>query len=423
MPIAPVCKPPSAPPRRVAPVCPPPFWPQPRAAAGAVAVAVAAAALIPLAALPASAQETLRHRAADRPLALRPTTLYSIGQADGHEWETFGNIAALVFDAEDNLYVLDAGNTRVFVFDRDGRHVRSFGRRGQGPGEFGFPAGLSVLRNGEIVVGDVMRGALQRFAPDGSPLPSHDTGAVRPSGRLAAHPHGGVVATAVTMSMQMEGRQPTPRVRELRWWPADGGESRALYTAPEQNQALVGTDRLRLHMPLAFAPQLHWGVLPNGDVAVNVVEEYRIEIVGADGRTKRVIERPIAPRRVTERDREAYRERQAGSRVVLGGAGNVDARAVAQLEASLANVEFNERIPVIRAFAVDPFGRLWVQRFTEVGEADAPIDLIAPDGSYMGTLPAQRMPNAFSATGRIAYLEADDLGVPRVVVKQVPFAR
>jgi hypothetical protein len=375
-------------------------------------------------AAPAAAQQTIRLPATDEPLALRPTTLYSIGKAEGHEWETFGNVVAVTFDAHDNLFVLDGGSSRVFVFDRDGRHVRSFGRRGQGPGEFGFPMGISVLRDGEIIVGDVMRGALQRFQSDGTPIASLETGEFRPTGRIEPHPQGGIVALAGNTPGRMEsGGAPPPRQRELRWWAGDGATSRTIFSAPPQQQNAMGTEQIRVHRPPAFSPELQWAVLPGGDIAINTVEEYRIQIVGSDGQLRRIIERPIAPRRVTEKDREAYRELQSRSQVVLGGGGSgPDARAMAQLQASMANVEFNDRIPVIRRLTADPFGRLWLMRFTEVGDSSGPIDLIAADGSYMGTLPAQPMPSAFSRTGRIAYIERDDLGVQRIVVRQVPHA-
>jgi hypothetical protein len=50
-------------------------------------------------------------------------------------------------DAAGRMYVAERGNKRVQVFSAEGEHVRTLGREGQGPGEFEFPAGLTVVGN------------------------------------------------------------------------------------------------------------------------------------------------------------------------------------------------------------------------------------------------------------------------------------
>jgi len=58
------------------------------------------------------------------------------------------------------VYVADAGAGQVHVFDPAGGHLGSFGRKGQGPGEFTFPHALAVTA-GRIFVKD--RGGLIKF--------------------------------------------------------------------------------------------------------------------------------------------------------------------------------------------------------------------------------------------------------------------
>ena len=63
---------------------------------------------------------------------------------------------SVAIDDDGEIYVLDAGNQRVVVFDFDGNVVRQFGRRGDGPGEFtlGLDWGDSIqlAENGVIVL-------------------------------------------------------------------------------------------------------------------------------------------------------------------------------------------------------------------------------------------------------------------------------
>jgi hypothetical protein len=47
-------------------------------------------------------------------------------------------------DTAGNIYVVDADNFRIQVFDPSGRYIRTVGRKGQGPGEFQRPDGIAL---------------------------------------------------------------------------------------------------------------------------------------------------------------------------------------------------------------------------------------------------------------------------------------
>src|SRR5688500_17233578 len=74
-----------------------------------------------LAAAPANAQQRLTLPTRDVMLQGTPAPVFSVGRAEGAEWEMFSRVAAIAFDAADNLYVVDGDNYRVVVFDARGR--------------------------------------------------------------------------------------------------------------------------------------------------------------------------------------------------------------------------------------------------------------------------------------------------------------
>lgn len=65
------------------------------------------------------------------------------------------------------VYVSDALNFRIQVFERDGRFVRAFGQLGDGPGQFARPKGVAVDSEGHVYVADAAFGNVQVFDEEG----------------------------------------------------------------------------------------------------------------------------------------------------------------------------------------------------------------------------------------------------------------
>jgi hypothetical protein len=78
----------------------------------------------------------------------------SIGVEEGDENYNFFRIAAVEVDEEDNIYVLDAGNGRIQVFNEEGKYLKTIGQKGQGPGDLLRPNSLSVNLSGKIYIYD-----------------------------------------------------------------------------------------------------------------------------------------------------------------------------------------------------------------------------------------------------------------------------
>jgi len=68
------------------------------------------------------------------------------------------------------LYVVDGGNFRVVVFDREGRYLQSFGSVGKQYGQFARPKEIAIDRAGNVYVVDTAFGNFQIFSADGELL-------------------------------------------------------------------------------------------------------------------------------------------------------------------------------------------------------------------------------------------------------------
>ena len=76
----------------------------------------------------------------------------------------------LAIGVQGRLYVVDGGNFRVVVFDREGKYLFSFGSVGKQYGQFARPKEVAVDRDGNVYVVDSAFGNFQVFNPDGELL-------------------------------------------------------------------------------------------------------------------------------------------------------------------------------------------------------------------------------------------------------------
>jgi len=66
----------------------------------------------------------------------------------------FWRVTQILVDNEMNIYVLDHRNCHVKKFNKDGKYIRTIGRKGQGPGEFQQPLYSYVNSKGTLYVRD-----------------------------------------------------------------------------------------------------------------------------------------------------------------------------------------------------------------------------------------------------------------------------
>ena len=359
---------------------------------------------------------------ADRFVVLELDTVYEIGLNEDEHF--FGRVTSVGFDASGSLHVLDTDAHEVTSWDGDGRMIRRFGSRGDGPGEFRIPWGAYVFRDGTVAVLDVGHRALVTFDPAGEhvgnirlarPVPGNS--AVTLAGLQLVGPHDPWMTSGNTR----DNERPVYRFSLEN----DSMRSELLFVAWRSTEDDV-----------SFVPSLRHAALPDGRiVAADTAVGYRIDIISTEGTIDGTLERPVAPWPVTEEVMEAERERLiaeipdergvAKARENLQAAMGIRFRNEVDFsqfqEDSRALVEdrrFAGHIPVIDRLRADWDGRIWVVRSDATGGGDGPIDLITVDGGYLGSwLPGDLgLPAAFGPDGLMAYRRTDDLEQASVLV-------
>ena len=371
--------------------------------------------------------------------------VFRVGVLEGEIWEMFAQVTQVAFDAEGNLFVFDelgSSEVRVRVFDSTGGFLREFGRSGQGPGEFDHPVGFAVLRDGTTVVRDLGHRAYQLFDASGQYLrmvrTSDSPGGVASSRAILGDPRGGAVFAGgfgATISLHGGGGgapAAPPTSRPVTWIGLEGEvvETDTVVDGwlPPRVEPVKGmvedimiggaslADALaQVGFPARFEPPLLVGVLPDGGIVHSDSSAYALKITPSGSRrATRVIRRPFEPEPVTPAIERDYEERLA-TRVGATGASGGSVRFAIERP-------FYHEIPVLHDLSATWEGRIWVQRRGEHPERGGPIDVVTPDGEYVGTYSAEAtaMPDAFGPDGLAAFIELDEFDVASVVVRRLP---
>ena len=105
-----------------------------------------------------------------------------IGEEEARPEYIFYEISSIAVDREENIYVTDQGEKHIKVFDRDGVYLRTIGRPGQGPGEFGRPTRTFITENNELRITDPSRRQVHSYTTEGIYLESKRFETIYPMG-------------------------------------------------------------------------------------------------------------------------------------------------------------------------------------------------------------------------------------------------
>lgn len=317
--------------------------------------------------------------------------------------EAFGSVYGIAFGAAGSVFVADGLNREVRVFGPDGEHLRTFGRQGEGPGEFGNLSSLAWV-GGKLLTLDFGTGRISEFSPDGEWL-----GQRTEFGGIGGG--GGALRFYPVSTNQVFVRTYSPAWGGMIFaGHDDAGPTADTFPplrAPEGTVSGIqctSATAMRSY-PIPFAARIVQHPGSAGTIYSAVTDEYRVAVTrGAD--TLRLIKRELPPEPVSDEEWEAGNEEYYAF-LDENPSASCDPRRPARPVA----------MPFVEDLVVAPDGRLWVEVVRSAGNRWEVFD---STGVLVGAMPApeRSMVPAFGPR-QLAMVRQDSLGLSHVDIYRV----
>ncbi len=329
----------------------------------------------------------------------------SIGSKSLTEQQTpdeFGRVVAVALGPDETVFVADAVNHEVRLFGLDAAHVRTFGREGQGPGEFRSLYSLAWVGD-RLLTLDPQQGRIGEFSSDGQRRTT--AGWSGSSALLRFYPVGPNEVFRLAVGPDLESR----------WVGHDStGDTRdTLPRLSVQTEGLPGATpgiTCEWEGGLGYYPHTVGAKLVQHPGSGGVVYSawgyfYRVAVTTADGDTLRVIERDLPTEPIPDEEWDA-------------GSAEVEDLRERRPDASCNPRSYSrpDRKSFINEIFVSPDGKLWVEVIRGGGNR---WDFFDPEGRLLGSVPSvpykERTVPVFRGD-HLATIRQDDMDLDHVDV-------
>lgn len=325
-----------------------------------------------------------------------------IGSVDSEGPDLFGQIMDLEVDDEGRIFVLESQANELRIFDGNGRHLATSGRKGGGPGEFAQPLMLAWGPDENLWIVDPPNNRISVFDHAGTFLTSH-------------HQPGGFVIMPWPGRFDRAGSYYSPvplqglgdfRMGLVRY---DTAFTPGDTLIPPEDPVDREYFELRgngghIMASIPYSGSFMTRLSAQGTFVGVLTDEYRFIEISGRGDTLRTITREFEPLPVTGEDRDSAR---ADMEWFTRQGGHIDLS------------KLPDHKPAVQSFLWDDEDNLWVIPVTERALERRVAQVFDPDGRYLGevALPFQLRTNPVPVIrrGTMYAVTSDELDVPFVV--------
>ena len=266
----------------------------------------------------------------------------------------FSGLQHTQVDEEEYMIAADWKETLIKVYDKNGKHVRSFGRKGQGPGEIGLPFYLGIFQGNKIVVHDQTNAKFIFYSREGELLKEIPMGKYRLITRFKVDSEGNFYAISRTFDEAktiFEVKKFSPALDPL-----------ATFASIE----VMRTPRV----VQAFSPALFIQMTRDESLVWLDFLKYELTLMNKEGKALRRVIKDCDPVKITEAHEKRLIQQTWGDQGIRPG----------------YKFEVPKHFPPAQTFYVDDEDRIYVRTYDYINKEGDQLDrydVFDADGRYM----------------------------------------
>ena len=325
------------------------------------------------------------------PWTLSPTPILTIGSEEGELPYQLERVTGALRLGDGSIIVGNSGSSELRYFDAKGKHAKSVGRRGAGPGEFGQYSNVTPLlaQRDRLIVQDAESQRVNVFDVSGRYVRQF---------RFEARPVAKLVSLVAADSTGILGQ--SLRDNRLQGNPGDILNAKwqvAIFDSAGLQRNLLFEQFGRKRMVHAYQGITHYPFIPLSAEPAMTLAGGRVFVVRGDSAVvevwsnagRRVATYRWPAQRIRVRDiwtrykaAEMATTTRERDRVLYGH----------YYEMTLPLPEY---VPMASQLQVDALGNLWIERFALPWDTDRKWDVLSGQGRFLGSVPTPRRLNVY----------------------------
>ncbi len=317
------------------------------------------------------------------------------GEEGAVEAATLNKPIDLRIDDQGSVYVMDMGDGHIKVYDGGGKFVRTIGRHGQGPGEFGPLAWFDLMSENRVCILDPNQSRVMFLTNDGKPLSMF---------ALDGYYRGVATDDQDRVYLAKWGAAEEPKLStEFREVPyltsifrTDMTGKDMVHLADLKGESMMMKSSGGGAVGTMGVYMIVWTVSPSGKLYGGYNEDYSLGAYGVDGRPEFFFGRAFKPVKNT------------------------------RFKGPLAQKKY---LPALgqsnRTLIVDGEGNLWVELYKEDEKKGSLYDVFSPEGVYLKQVKVEQPISQFKKGKVYSLVESEEgyRSVKRFAMDLVPESR
>ncbi|MGH7480976.1 MAG: 6-bladed beta-propeller [Longimicrobiales bacterium] len=232
----------------------------------------------------------------------------TIGMFSGPDEYIFGQVTSIAVGPDGSIYAYDAQVPALRKFASDGTYVATFGRQGNGPGEYEQATGLAVAPDGRVFLHDPRNVRVNVYSPEGESLAHiRVPSSLFTSNTLLFGTEGDIYAKALLGEIESGRPWPIGFIH----YDSTGALLDSIpppdIPGPPPPLMTAEGEMVRAQLAVPFHPRPEWTFTPLGYFVTGTGERYEVTVHRPDRPLR--IERELSPAAVDPEEAEQHRAR------------------------------------------------------------------------------------------------------------------